>query len=112
MFYNLFRKKFFHPHSSEEIFSIDSQEISDKLKLYELANKLLVGRFTIGVKVLNEVFAKDVWVDMQSAGVASQRPLLQKQFVECKSQERMEYSYFNGFSFHILNKQLRQRFES
>jgi hypothetical protein len=48
---------------------MDSREISDKIELYELANKLFMYvDAQQWDKVLNEVFTKEVWFDMQSAG--------------------------------------------
>jgi hypothetical protein len=48
---------------------MDSLEISDKIELYELANKLFMYvDAQQWDKVLNEVFSKEVWFDMQSAG--------------------------------------------
>jgi hypothetical protein len=48
---------------------MDSREISDRIELYELANKLFMYvDAQQWDKVLGEVFTEEVWFDMQSAG--------------------------------------------
>lgn len=56
-------------HSFEKKFDMDSKAVSDKIELYELANKLFMYvDAQQWDKVLSEVFTEQIWFDMQSAG--------------------------------------------
>ena len=58
---------------------MDSQATSDKIELYELANKVFMYvDAQQWDKVLNEVFTEEVWFDMKSAGGGEPRQMAAK----------------------------------
>jgi hypothetical protein len=62
---------------------MDHQLLSEKIELQELANKLFMYVDAQDWnKVLNEVFSKDVWFDMQSAGGGEPKTVSSKEICE------------------------------